>query len=601
VSWTLGSLFDKVLGTVTETLYSAITNISFSFDLWTSKNNVAMLGLCAHFLNIDGESITSLLSMPRQFGSHTGLNIAETVSGIIAHYHLEGRLGYWTTDNASNNETCLDQLAKEYGFEASERWIRCCGHVFNLVGQAALLGSNPAALPQDTDCFTEESELCHWRQRGLVGKLHNLVYWINRSPQRCDKFIALQLELITLLKTEDKQDTYQLTKDVETRWNSFYDSATRAIYLRPAIDELLLQERLEFDKYIARCEQSGRPIKLKRPAILDDALSNDDWSVVVQCTQILKPLKDATMLLQGHVGGKFRAIWQVIPQYDKMLTHFEKQVELYPVTEPLKPSDYLTDSLDFSQHVPEATQVFINSQQDDLSTAERHFATNIKLAWTKLDEYYSKLENTPVYVAAVELHPRFKWKYFEKHWSIHPSWIKEARTAFSRLLGEWQYQVTAHSPPPARSPPKKRRRLDDDDEQAGYSSDDDIELGIDQQMSQYLFERYNHTLVPDTEANPVQYWLSKRSDWPQLAAMALNIYSIPVMSDEPKRVFSETGAAVPPRRRLLQSDTISHMMCLRAWVKSNIVTMDSSLFSRLPLIQTTQSAIHVATGNGTPY
>jgi len=39
---------------------------------------------------------------------------------------------------------------------------------------------------------------------------------------------------------------------------------------------------------------------------------------------ILKPLKEATMLLQGHIGGKASAIWQVIPQYDKMLSHFER-------------------------------------------------------------------------------------------------------------------------------------------------------------------------------------------------------------------------------------------------------------------------------------
>ena len=34
---------------------------------------------------------------------------------------------------------------------------------------------------------------------------------------------------------------YELVKDVETRWNSFDDSAERVLYLRPAIDELMLE------------------------------------------------------------------------------------------------------------------------------------------------------------------------------------------------------------------------------------------------------------------------------------------------------------------------------------------------------------------------
>ncbi len=280
---TIGSSFDKVLGVVTEQLSNAVTKINFSFDLWTSKTNLAILGVCAHYINSIGKPVTSLLALPRQQGAHTGVNISDALGSITAQYNLTDKIGYFTTDNASSNDTCLQQLAKEYHFEPEERWIRCSGHIFNLVGQAALLGSSSAALPQAVeDCITEESELRHWRLRGPIGKLHNLVYWINRSPQRCDRFLALQRELITPAKPEDKQDTYQLIKDVQTRWNSFYDSAQRAVYLRPAIDELLMQERLHHNKYVARCEQSDRPIQQKRPAILDDVLFDDDWSVITQ-------------------------------------------------------------------------------------------------------------------------------------------------------------------------------------------------------------------------------------------------------------------------------------------------------------------------------
>jgi hypothetical protein len=68
----------------------------------------------------------------------------------------------------------------------------------------------------------------------------------------------------------------------------------------------------------------------KEPSLLSDVLSADDWSVITQYVELLKPLKDATMLLQGHVNttGKGAkavrgAIWQVLPIFDSIMTTFE--------------------------------------------------------------------------------------------------------------------------------------------------------------------------------------------------------------------------------------------------------------------------------------
>lgn len=60
-SRTIASIYSKVLGSVTEALHSAITRISISFDLWTSKNKLALLGLCAHFIN-NAEQISDYLA-----------------------------------------------------------------------------------------------------------------------------------------------------------------------------------------------------------------------------------------------------------------------------------------------------------------------------------------------------------------------------------------------------------------------------------------------------------------------------------------------------------------------------------------------------------
>ncbi|KXL50923.1 MAG: hypothetical protein FE78DRAFT_26959 [Acidomyces sp. 'richmondensis'] len=93
---------------------------------------------------------------------------------------------------------------------------------------------------------------------------------------RCKRFESLQQRLIAPNRPDGKKETYELIKDVETRWNSFYYSAERACYLRPAIDELLEEEAVEYDKYTRRCTASNRLVKRQPPPILNDTLSTDD-------------------------------------------------------------------------------------------------------------------------------------------------------------------------------------------------------------------------------------------------------------------------------------------------------------------------------------
>lgn len=116
---------------------------------------------------------------------------------------------------------------------------------------------------------------------------------------------------------------YQIVKSVITRWNSFDDSAERALYLRPAIDEFIQREQDSWDNYVRRTQESGRKITRSESSIIRDKLGSDEWVVLERYREILKPLKDATKLLQGSAGGKFGAIWQVLPTFEKLLSHFE--------------------------------------------------------------------------------------------------------------------------------------------------------------------------------------------------------------------------------------------------------------------------------------
>jgi hypothetical protein len=132
---------------------------------------------------------TVLLSLPRQKGRHCGHRISETVAEVIREFDIGNKLGYFITGNASNDATCLQFLGEEFNFSASERHVRCAGHVLNLVAKAVLFGSDVDAFESELqDLSLEEQELGRWRKKGPTGKLHNVVKYITASPQRIETF-----------------------------------------------------------------------------------------------------------------------------------------------------------------------------------------------------------------------------------------------------------------------------------------------------------------------------------------------------------------------------------------------------------------------------
>lgn len=536
ISRTIGEIYDKQLGTVTETLRAATTKIDFSFDLWTSKNRLALLGLVAHFIDNAGCSRSILLALPRQKGRHTGANIADTVAEIICHYDLQKRIGYFISDNARNNSKALDFLASGFTFDPHRRWLRCVGHIFNLCGQAVLFGKDFDAFEREVqDLQLEELQLVEWRRRGPIGKLHNILMYLEASPQRWEELVKLQRELIAPIRPEGEREVYQIMKSVIIRWNSFDDSAERALYLRPAIDELIQREQDGWDNYVRRTQESGRSATRTEPSIVRDKLSGDEWTVIERYREILKPLKDATKLLQGSAGGKFGAIWQVLPTFEKRLSHFESLRVQYPIAET------------------------ISSVEDTLITPQHHFTTSINLGWQKLNEYYNKLDETPVYVAAVVLHPRMKWRYLEKRWADE-EWLMSAKKAFSSLWLEYattdrhlrRHKTSRRTSPSPKAESLAAMMLSNDE-----SSDDDGSCDVDQ-LAQYLAEPRHPTL--SLGDSPIPYWIGNRGRWPDLASMALDIFVVPAMSDAPERVFSTADDVLSPRRRLLHSETLGWLM-----------------------------------------
>ena len=87
---------------------------------------------------------------------------------------------------------------------------------------------------------------------------------------------------------------------------------------------------------------------------------------------------------------------------------------------------------------------FKQAAEDTQLEEASHFKLGIDCGWAKLEKYYVKSDITPVYRAALALHPSYGYDYFERHWKKamnKPEWYKDMRSAVHSLFDEYRKQA----------------------------------------------------------------------------------------------------------------------------------------------------------------
>ena len=86
------------------------SKIHLSFDLSTSPNCKALLAIMGHWTSHDYKIIFTLLAIRELEDEHNGENISEVVFEVAKEFNIVDKLGYFVMDNASNNDTTLEEL-----------------------------------------------------------------------------------------------------------------------------------------------------------------------------------------------------------------------------------------------------------------------------------------------------------------------------------------------------------------------------------------------------------------------------------------------------------------------------------------------------------
>ncbi|KAJ6437048.1 cerato-platanin [Purpureocillium lavendulum] len=547
--------YEKHRGTVVEVLRNAPGLIHMSFDGWRSRNKHSLYGVGCFFRNEDGKARKLILGVPELTVRHFGANIGHEIIEILESYEIpDEKIGYFTLDNAPSNDTAMDTIGERFKFLGRGRRGRCFGHVINLVVKAILFGNDADAfesqLRNGDVLATTEHEL--WRKKGPVGKLHNLVVGIHRSD-----ILTSLLRNIQRLEFDASEDPrvrnrkpLKVVVDNETRWLSQLYMIRRALKLRPYLETLVLKHKQDWERE-NMSKRARRPrASAVMPAICRDEnkLIDKDWAVLEAFGNILQSFEDAVKALEGdgiqrrRKKGHFESygnIWDVIVGYEFLLTELEKakaMVDQYPEPD--------------------------------------HFRININLGWKKLDEYYNKLDETPIYYASLALHPAYRWGYFETVWSGRPTWVSKAKdmvqSVWDREYKALDISLEDHAEPTAK---RQRTQYYSPFEQYKDEARTRPREEKSSEMAEDEYAMWQQDLLPTDGdiRDPREYWHAQRFKYPRLSRMAMDFMTVQAMSAECERLFSAAGRMVTPLRNQLEASTIAICQVLRSWLQAGIV------------------------------
>ncbi|KAL5603678.1 hypothetical protein FOVSG1_006428 [Fusarium oxysporum f. sp. vasinfectum] len=409
-----------------------------TFDLWTSPQKYALLGVAVHF---------------------TDAAVNEIIAALLPDV------------------------------QPQERRIRCINHIYNLGATSYLEGklkdvlksfeSQPAeqAALQKVLNFLEE-----WRPTGAFVRIHNLQGWVRRSSQRREGFLQYAQGKLSDEEVDEfgevlwEVSQLMLLQDNDTRWNSFFTAIERAFRLKDPIE-------------IYTTVISRHADKTKR--IPDEyLLSQDDWHVLAITLAVLLPFKKLTKYFEGRFFSRllFRLINNLtgrVPRFAEaaaslfyLVDHLRKQLAEYsdsdrvfpgpeiegpereirvgdaplrfaaahgssppsspPVSPPAAqsqrpqrsvglPHKYRDSVIDLpgrpvgSINPPVALEDSgvkeILEQEDEEEGSQRQRAVRgcITCAIYKLEKYVTLLEDSPAYWTAMILHPVFKDKWIREY------------------------------------------------------------------------------------------------------------------------------------------------------------------------------------------
>jgi hypothetical protein len=299
--------------------------------------------------------------------------------------------------------------------------------------------------------------------------------------------------------------------DVPTRWNSAYTMMARAIYLQPAIERFVRDNR-------------------GNSKVDPTELSGAEWELVEMLTSILLPFKTTSQQLQCTSRP---GIDQVFWVYETLFNKIDK------LTSTIKKA--------IGKKKPWA----------------KALQGAIEEMGSKLSKYYEKTGLPFVYSDSVILDPFCKLLLFEqasfREANGHMKW-KETYTKGCRQRFVEQYQRDERSD--SHHSNGKRKRDDNDEFQNDYHIA--LTKAHNKRGRPIEYDNYlnNYVALPleDDKRDVLGWWRINGPNYPALAMMFRNTHAVSATGAGVEREFSKSGRIVRADRNRLNPETVTQSM-----------------------------------------
>ena len=140
-----------------------------------------------------------------------------------------------------------------------------------------------------------------------MGKLHNILTYILKTPQRRDEFANVVRRLYPT------ETVHTVFVGNITRWFSDYESILRAFRLREAIEDYV--------RTAIRQNRNGERDIRNDNGLVHNELLPEDWAFLLCVKEILAPFKEWTLRLQVRYSNG--CVADILPAMDELLAHLE--------------------------------------------------------------------------------------------------------------------------------------------------------------------------------------------------------------------------------------------------------------------------------------
>jgi hypothetical protein len=205
---------------------------------------------------------------------HTGVEISLHVSKVLDDWNLEDKIIIIVTDNGSNVKSAVTRLGKD--------WIPCAAHTLQLSVNKGLKIIDP-----------------------LITKVKNLITFLGSDKRR------QQLRRAQVMCNQiQENETVEIIKPIDIRWNSFYNALVRLYELKNSI------------KWLANnLENSRSSIDVRDFNIMDQLLpTSTEWKTIQDLTKLLASAEQATRLLGGE---NYTTLALTAPIIDEVIRNFK--------------------------------------------------------------------------------------------------------------------------------------------------------------------------------------------------------------------------------------------------------------------------------------